>query len=200
MDGVIFDSEKSNIEFYNHILNFLGQPAMKPEDVAVIHRESMVGSLHHLLGDGELYQKAMDFWMEMPPDWFLHRLRLFPNVKECLDLLATRYDLAVATNRAKTTRAALDHFGLWKRFKTVVTPLNAGVDKPHPKVMELVLAGLGARKDQVVYVGDSLVDEQLCVNSEVRLIGFRDPDLHAWAHVDDLLEIPALLGVNREQV
>ena len=102
---------------------------------------------------------------------------------------------AVATNRQRTTSTALDHFGLSGLFDLVVTPLDVGVAKPDPKVMEHTLASLGLSRDQVVYVGDSRVDEALCLASEVRLVAFRGPELKAWAHVRGHGEIPALLGL-----
>ena len=195
LDGVIFDSRQVNEAFYNHILEYLGRPPMKPEDIEVVHRETAEGSLIHLLGRGELLDQALAYWKQMDPSVFVTQLRLFPHVVECLDILGRNFDLAVATNRTTTTQRALNHFGLLERFKVVVSALSAGVPKPDPRVMDMVLGGLGARRDEVVYVGDSLVDEQFCINSGVRLIGFRDPDLQAWAHVDDLLEIPGLLGI-----
>lgn len=195
LDGVIFDSEQSNRDFYNSILEIHGKPPMKPHDLEVVHRETVDGALRYLLGEGELFEQAMNYWRNLPIDAFFHLLRLFPHVEQCLDLLAQKYDLAVATNRTKSTKPALEHFGLYERFKVVVTPLTAGVPKPDSRVMQATLAGLGVSKDEVIYVGDSMVDEQLCINSGVRLIAFRDQDLHAWAHVNDLLEIPSLLGI-----
>jgi phosphoglycolate phosphatase len=196
LDGVLFDSKPSNVAFYNHILEKMNLPPMGPEDIEVIHRESSVNSLRHLVGEGEPYDRAMDIWKNMDPSRFISDIALFPNARQCLDILGKRFVLAVATNRALTTRQALEHFGLWDLFKVVSTPVSTGVSKPHPKFMDTCLGELGMNPEQVVYVGDSSVDDELCQVSGVRLIAFQNNELDGWAHVDDLVEIPALLGVD----
>jgi phosphoglycolate phosphatase len=195
LDGVIFDSMHCNIVLYNHILEKVGLPQTAAEAAEVIHRESMERSLAHFMGWGEKFQQAMAYWRELDATPFIKQLRLFPDVAETLERLRRDVRTAVATNRQRTTGAALDHFGLSDLFDLVVTPLDAGAPKPDPKVMEHTLTLLGLSRDQVVYVGDSSIDEALCLASDVRLVAYRGPELKAWAHVEDHSEIPALLGL-----
>ena len=195
LDGVIFDSMHCNIVLYDHILEQVGLPPTAAEAAEVIHRESMERSLAHFMGWGEKFREAMEYWRGLDATPFIQQLRLFPQVEETLARLRRDVRTAVATNRQRTTSTALDHFGLSELFDLVVTPLDVGVAKPDPKVMEHTLAGLGLSRDQVVYVGDSRVDEALCLASEVRLVAFRGPELKAWAHVRGHDEIPALLGL-----
>lgn len=195
LDGVIFDSRQANIAFYNHMLQVVGLPPRAEEAVEVIHRESMEGSLRHLMGEGEKYRQAMEYWRTMDPTRFVGELRLFPGVKETLERLGRRYTLAVITNRSKTTRASLDHFGLWDSFQLVVTPLDTGASKPDPSLMHHALKELRLEPGQVVYVGDSELDQRLCQSTGVRLIAFRNPALDAWAHVESFAELARLLGV-----
>jgi FMN phosphatase YigB (HAD superfamily) len=103
--------------------------------------------------------------------------------------------LAVATNRTHTTRPALRRVGLLERFDLIVTPLEAGVAKPDTKIIEMILGEMALGRDEVAFVGDSVVDEQLCIAAGVRLIAFRNPELSAWAHVDDFTRIPGLLDL-----
>jgi HAD superfamily hydrolase (TIGR01509 family) len=195
LDGVILDSRRANQEFYNHLLAQVGLPPMEPASVEVVHRESMEGSLRHLMGEGEHYRRALDYWRVMDPGPFIRLLELFPRVPETLQALRSRFRLAVATNRSKTTPLVLGHFGLAESFDLVVTPIEAGVPKPDPRVMAHTLEGLGLGREEVVYVGDSSVDESLARAAGVRLIAFRNPGLAAWAHVGEMAELPPLLGV-----
>lgn len=196
LDGVIFDSAEANVVFYNHILVSLGHPPRAREAAEVIHREPMDRSLQHLLGHGEDYHRAVAFWKTLDPTPFIRELTLFPNVVETLRGLHGRLPLAVATNRTTTARSSLKHFGLLELFEAVLTPIEAGEPKPHPAMMEMLLAGLGLAPAEVVYVGDTELDEGLCRNAGVRLIAFRNRALAAWAHVDDFAGIPALLGLD----
>jgi phosphoglycolate phosphatase len=195
LDGVIFDSLHCNIALYNHILEQVGLPPTAAEAAEVIHRESMERSLAHFMGWGEKFEQAMAYWRGLDAAPFIKQLRLFPRVEDTLKRLRREVRTAVATNRQRTTGAALDHFGLSDLFDLVVTPLDVGAAKPDPKVMDHTLAALGLNRDQVVYVGDSSIDEALCLASDVRLVAYRGPELKAWAHVQDHGEIPALLGL-----
>ncbi len=195
LDGVIFDSLHCNIVLYNHILEKVGLPPTAADAAEVIHRESIERSLAHFMGRGDKFQQAMEYWHELDATPFIKQLRLFPQVQETLECLRRNLRTAVATNRQRTTGAALDHFGLSGLFDLVVTPLDAGAPKPDPLVMDHTLAGLGLSRDQVVYVGDSSIDEALCLASNVRLVAYRGPELKAWAHVQEHGEIPGLLGL-----
>jgi HAD superfamily hydrolase (TIGR01509 family) len=195
LDGVLLDSRQANEAFYNHILEVLGLPPMSPADVEVVHRESMEGSLRHLVGEGDKYEAALAYWREMDPTPFIRRLRLFPGAHQTLARLQQHLPLAVATNRTKTTTQVLQHLELEPYFQVVVTPLDAGVPKPDPRVLSCTLERLGLERHQVVYVGDSSVDESLCRAGGVRLVAFRNPTLQAWAHIDELPRLPPLLGL-----
>ena len=195
LDGVIFDSQEANVAFYNHLLERVGRPPTADRAREVIHREDMLTSLRHLIDDPVLVEQAVAYWKEMDNTPFLEMLTLFPGVRSTLDSLKRRTRLAVATNRTYTTRPALDRFGLLEMFDLVVTPLEAGVTKPDPRMMEMILGELGAGTQSVAFVGDSIVDQRLCQASGVRLIAFRNPELEAWAHADSFAAIPGLLGL-----
>ncbi len=195
LDGVIFDSLAANVAFYNHILEAIGQPPRAEEALDIIHREPMDISMQALVGRGPEYDRAMAYWRTMDSAPFLDLLSLYPYVRETLDGLRQRLTLAVATNRTLTARSSLARFDLLEFFVEVVTPLDAGVPKPDPALMLLLLERLRLSPGEVVYVGDTNVDQGVCEGSGVRLIAFRNPHLRAWAHVDDFRQIPGLLGL-----
>ncbi len=195
LDGVIFDSLHQNIVLYNHMLQALGLPPRAEEAVEVIHRCSMDESLRHLVGDGEMLQRALDYWRGLDPTPFIKELRLFPGAAQALARLGERFALGVATNRARTTHQALAHFDLLRHFSAVATPIEVGKAKPDPAMMHFVLAELGVTPDQAMYVGDSELDQDLAEASGVRLIAFQAGGLRAWAHVEAMAELPPLLGL-----
>lgn len=195
LDGVIFDSLPANIAFYNHILEHLGREPVAERYAEIIHREAMHGSLEALLGTGEDFERAMAYWRTMDSAPFFKLLRLFPGARETIATLRGRWRTAVATNRTATARSSLAHFDLLKLFDLVANPDSAGQAKPHPAMMHQVLSHFGLEAEQVVYVGDSTTDEGLCQATGVRLVAFDNPALNAWAHLDDLRDLPRLLGL-----
>lgn len=189
LDGVVFDSRHANIIFYNHMLEAVGLSPRAEEAVEVIHRENMETSLVHLMGRGEKFEQAMAYWQTLDMARFIKSLRLFPHVAETIENLSASYDLGVVTNRTRTTKQSLSHFGLRDFFKSVVTPLDTGKPKPDPSLMEMALEQLQCTREQVLYVGDSEVDQKLCQATGVRLIAFRGPELEAWAHVESFPDL-----------
>lgn len=193
LDGVLFDSFESNVAFYDFIMRTLGHQRVPAHLRQVVHRESIHGALRALLGDGPEYRQALEFCRGLDLTPFIKQLRLFPGVHQTLDNLGRRFRLAVATNRISSARPALEHLELGHHFETVVTPAEAGSAKPDARFMTFTLGLLGLRADQVVYVGDSAVDEHLCLNSGVALVAFRDAGLRAWTHVESMEQLSALL-------
>lgn len=196
LDGVIFDSGESNVIFYDYILTALGHPPIARQAFEIIHSEPLDRSLRYLLGRDEAeYQRAMAFCRGLDPAPFVTSLVLYEGVAETLAALKERVRLAVATNRTVTCRLALQHFGLLGMFEQVLTPIEAGLPKPDPTMMHMTLERLGLDRDQVVYVGDTGVDQGMCQAAQVRLLAFRNQGLTAWAHASHFGEIPGLLGL-----
>jgi len=197
LDGVIFDSLPSNIAFYNHILEHLGREPVAERFSEVIHREAMLGSFQALLGgDQEAVERALAYWRIMDSRPFLKLLQLYPHARQTIERLRARCPVAVATNRTATAHASLAHFGLLELFDAVATPDTAGAAKPDPAMLHQVLSEMELRVEQVVYVGDSTTDQGMCQASGTRLVAFGNPELDAWAHIDDLSLLPGLLGLD----
>lgn len=94
-----------------------------------------------------LYVAAMEF-------------RPLPGVAATLRTLQRRgLELAVVANFDLTLQDRLEELGLQSWFSTVVTPADAGVAKPDPRIFELALERLGASPARALHVGDGGVDE-----------------------------------------
>ncbi len=194
LDGVLFDSYDSNVAFYDHILEHIGKPPVPGHLKDLVHRESIHGSLKALVGDGAEYERAMAYCKGLDFEPFIKRLKLFPDVHKTLETLAQTVRLAVATNRISSTIPALEHLELASFFELVVTPADARASKPQAEFMTYTLEKLSLTRRDVVYVGDSVIDQDLCLASDVPLVAFRDARLKAWAHVQGMAQIPALLS------
>ena len=127
-----------------------------------------------------------------------HETRIYPGVAEAMAMLGGRKGTATGKGTA-TARAVLEMFDLLQHFDHV-----QGTDgfpgKPEPDVILKALQALGARPEECLMVGDSLVDMQAARRAGVRtcavrygygvpeqLMGF-GPDF--W--VDDLRELAGI--------
>jgi phosphoglycolate phosphatase-like HAD superfamily hydrolase len=194
MDGVIVDSFAVNSAYYNYIARRLGLPALSPEDELEVHRQTHEKALLHFAGAGRLAE-AYAAGREREARDLQTRHTMFPGVRQTLARLAAQVPLAVGTNRDQSSLLILQQLEIMQYFKLVVTPAQAPEAKPAAAFIDYLLQELGFIREQVVYVGDSAVDQDLCLNAGLRLLAFRNPELKAWRHVDNFAAIPAVLGL-----
>ena len=86
--------------------------------------------------------------------------RVFPDVEPALAALAARgVRLAVVSNWDERLPRVLAALGLARRFETILTSAEVGVEKPHPAIFGAALARLGLPAAAVLHVGDSALDD-----------------------------------------
>lgn len=168
LDGTLVDSAPGLAAATDAALVALGYPAPGVARVAL-----WVGN-----GADVLMQRALS-WAGAPQDAALclrarrvfdahyakhaHQgCRLFPGVRETLTVLAAKgFPLALITNKPSAfVRPMLERLGLDAFFAQVIGGDDVAERKPHPAPLYLVLARLGLRADEMLFVGDSRNDIQ----------------------------------------
>lgn len=121
--------------------------------------------------------------------------RMYPGVPEALARLSGRKSTATTKSTAGT-KMVLEHFGLLQHFDHVQG--SDGIRcKPAPDVVNAALAGLSARPEDCVLVGDSPADMEAGRSAGVKICavtyGYGDPaELAKWKpdyRVSDLREL-----------
>ena len=85
------------------------------------------------------------------------RLRLYPHVREVLDVLRERYPLAVVTDaQSAYARGELHKVGLLDYFDPVVVSGDHGFRKPDRRLFQLALDGMGVAAEHALYVGNDM--------------------------------------------
>lgn len=80
----------------------------------------------------------------------------FPDVKPCLDRLATNYKLGIVTNGPYDLQCAkMDATELRSYFGAVVVSRQVGLLKPDPRIFTLALEQLGVGAQDSIFVGDT---------------------------------------------
>lgn len=86
--------------------------------------------------------------------------RVFDDVIPCLERLrAAKLSLAVISNWDYSLFRVLEMFDLDRYFDVVVASRWEGVEKPDPRLFEIAFDRLGAKPNQVMHIGDDLVDD-----------------------------------------
>jgi putative hydrolase of the HAD superfamily len=85
------------------------------------------------------------------------RLRLYPHVREVLDVLRERYPLAIVTDaQSAYARGELHKVGLLDYFDPIVVSGDHGYRKPDRRLFQLALDGMGVAAEHALYVGNDL--------------------------------------------
>jgi HAD superfamily hydrolase (TIGR01509 family) len=194
-DGVMFDSRRSNINFYNHLLSHFGLPLLRDEQAAYIHMATADESVRYVFKDTPYLEQALAYRYEIDYTPFIQDMVPEPGLKELLALLKPKCRLAVATNRSNTIGKVLESYGLAGYFDMVVSSLDVTRPKPHPESLFKILDFFSIRPDQALYVGDSQVDAETAKAASVPFAAYKNGNLDAAFHVEQLLDIASICGL-----
>jgi putative hydrolase of the HAD superfamily len=85
------------------------------------------------------------------------RLRLFPGVKEVLDLVHASYRMALVSDAQPCyVHPEIRAVGLEGYFAPIVVSADCGFRKPDPRLFQAALEGLKLRPDEAVFVGNDM--------------------------------------------
>lgn len=194
-DGVMFDTEKANKAFYNRILNHFGMPIMTPEQFSYANMHTAEKVLAYLMNDSERFEAAQAFRQEIGYLPFIPFMEIEPYLKPVLKKLRLKYNTAIATNRADSIDHVLKEFDLGAYFDFVVSALDVKRPKPHPEPLNKILEHYGLKPNQMVYVGDSELDEIAARAAGTYLVAYNNRSLDADFHINGLQELEEILEV-----
>ena len=193
-DGVLFDSKDANVRFYSHVMEQVGHPGVRPEQREYIHMHTVRESLFYLLGPGDRYEQAISYCQTIDFNQFNDYMQCEPGLKDILEFAKRSYRVAMATNRTLSTRDILAHFDLDKYFDLIISASDVRHPKPHPESMERISTAFSASSEEILYVGDSAVDEALAGATGVFFVAYKNSKLRAHMHINHFEELLTALS------
>ncbi len=107
-------------------------------------------------GNGDAARHAADLWRILGPGCF----ELFPDALPTLAALREEgYPIVIVSNWQAGLRHFCAELGLSRYVDHVIGSADFGVAKPEREIFDEACARLGLRPEQVVHVGDTLVDD-----------------------------------------
>lgn len=194
-DGVMFDTQKTNMAYYNRILAHFELPPMTPDQFAYTHMHTVHASLDFLFTDADMRREADRVRQNLNYLSLIRLMEMEPDLEPLLKKLRPGYKTAVATNRSDTMNRVLEEHGLEGYFDMVVSASDVARPKPYPDPLLKILKYFKALPEEAVYVGDSEVDEQAAAGAGIPLIAYNNSSLNAAFHIKRLQEIEGILGV-----
>jgi HAD superfamily hydrolase (TIGR01549 family) len=194
-DGVMFDTEKANKAYYNDLLNHFGRHLMTPDQFSYAQMHTVDESIAHLFNDPESYAAAQALRQKTGYDPYLKYMEIEPDLIPLLEKYTGRLKLAVATNRTDTMNKVLTVHGIEKYFDLVVTALDVPRPKPHPDPLIRVLDYFHIAPDEMLYVGDSELDDQAAKAAGVPLAAYDNSSLAGDYHIKRLKELENIINL-----
>jgi HAD superfamily hydrolase (TIGR01509 family) len=173
-DGVMFESRRANLAYYNLILEKFAYPLVTTEQTELAklcHTASSPDVLASLLRKEDL-TPALSFAATLDYRQFIPQMDPEPNLTELLTQLTGQYSLAIATNRGKSILSILDHFNLDTFFSTVVTSHDVERPKPAPDMLLLAARKLKIVPESCLFIGDSELDKMAACAANMPFAGY----------------------------
>jgi len=192
-DGVLFESRKANLAYYNTVLSHFDEPPVRESDHAKAHLCHTAASPHvllHLLGEKRAPQ-ALSVAEELDYRQYIPYMEPEPGMREAIAVLAGHYPLAVATNRGYSMPDILDYYDLSRYFSTVVTSRDVNHPKPAPDMLYEAANRMRLAPNELLFVGDSELDQAAAKSAGMPFAVYRG-ELHADLRLEHHRELVAL--------
>jgi phosphoglycolate phosphatase len=192
-DGVLFDSDQSNVAYYNAIFSQIGESPMTAEEERACVYQAASGVFEsRARGDRAVAKRMQELAESLDYTPFLKLLRPPLELRPFLMELKQRYRLALATNRSVTVPSMIEFLNLAGVFDAVACALDKVRPKPAPDILTLCLERAATVAERAVYVGDSDIDHVAAAAAGTHFIGIGDRLEHAH-RVPMLHDLPAAL-------
>jgi len=170
MDGTLIDSSAIIANSINHVRSRLGLPPMDPATILRAVNDPSIHRPRFFYGTEDYRPEHVEWFRDYYTRHHHAQTRLYPGIRELLEELAPRYDLALATNAYRASaEQILRHTGIAHYFGCIVCG-DETEPKPSPKMLERIMERRGVKPSEAVMVGDGRTDEEAAKNAGVDFI------------------------------
>ena len=194
-DGVMFDTQKANKAYYNRMLANFGMPPVTPEQFDYVQQHTVYDSISHLFPDEKLKNEAFNLRKVISYADFIKEMEIESHLISLLKKLKPQYKIGIATNRSDTMDNVLKEHNIEKYFDIVVTATDVAHPKPAPDQLQKILDFYDLEPHQMLYIGDSKLDEMASIAAEVPFAAYKNNSLSANFHIESLREIETILEI-----
>lgn len=172
-DGVLFDSRKANIAYFERCLEIAGEGPLTEDMHSLVHYLSIRQLAERITGGDEVRaEKIIKASAGLDYTPFIPLLSPFFSFDGLLlPLRSTRY-LAVASNRSGSLTSLFHHFDLFSYFHFKVSTLDTR-PKPHPDMLYRCIDYFACKPENTHFIGDSITDEEAAAAASVGFSYYR---------------------------
>ncbi|WP_024335538.1 HAD family hydrolase [Desulfotignum balticum] len=195
-DGVMFDTAMANRKFYDLILDHFNKPPLTDTQFIQVHMMTVADAVSYLFAEMTDLKPVFQCVKQIGAHNFIPYMEIADGLAALLaNLKCHGYIRAVATNRTDTMEQVLIHYGLKDQFDMVVTAADVKNPKPHPEALIKIMDRFSLNPDQILFIGDSMYDQQAAKAAGTVFAAFRQPQLEADLYAKAMADIASALGV-----
>ncbi len=166
IDGTLVDTIEEGIAALKRTLPSPPYPCLQKEDIDKFKYMSNIDFFSSLKwgNKDELYEEFFVYLKEE-----LENANFFPGVLEMiLEIKRSKLNLALVTSETRAEFEIIDKsLNLFNYFEYVICLEDVKMPKPNPDPLYLVMNRFGVKKENIIYVGDSLTDMDCAKNAGV---------------------------------
>jgi len=170
LDGTLIDSYQAIYVSFHYTYVSLGLQPLSFDEVKRAVGYGLSKTFKDLLGE-ERVPEALRLFRQKYEEVYRQKTYLLPGARKVLEALQGRgIKLAIATNKlGRFSREIFQHFGMDKLFAVILGDEDVLQNKPHPEMLFCAIEKMGLRNEEVVFIGDSLIDIQTGKNAGIRV-------------------------------
>ena len=194
-DGVLFDSLEANTKLYNDLCALVGRVPLREEEMQYVHTHTVFEAIQFIFGkENDLEKKALESLKQVDLRNYLIYLKMEPHLFQTLEKLKEKGILrAINTNRTTSMKYIMEKYDLWQYFEMVVTALDVKNPKPNPESIEKIIEAFKLKKEEIVFIGDSDVDQQTAKSSGIKFIAYKNKEIANDDLINDHLDLLHLI-------
>lgn len=198
LDGTLLDTLQDLTNAVNAAMEHMGMPFHSMEDVRRFVGNGVRKLMERAVLDGSAnpkFEEGYAFFREYYAAHCKENTRPYDGVIELMKELRQRgKKIAIVSNKMDPAVKILDQDYFVGLTDAAIGESELIPKKPAPNMVQKALEELGVTQDQAVYVGDSEVDIQTAVNSNLPCIsvtwGFREPQFLLEHGAEHLIDYP----------
>ena len=177
LDGTLIDTKLANQRVIEVVMKELNQPICQK----TIDQNLSVGTVTVLKlllhKHPQLVPKASYLALELYKSReYLSLLRPFPEMIKLVNHVRKKHKVAIATNRAESTKHILKHHKLEDLFHAVVHRDMVQNGKPHPEMLLFLLKSFRLNESQAIFIGNDWPDMQAGVLAKITTVVLEEKD------------------------
>jgi HAD superfamily hydrolase (TIGR01509 family) len=194
IDGVLIESKKANIRFYQNLLGKSGYKVPSDVEIAKLSHMTMWDTIKTLTKE-KSKDKIKKIWqLGHKIKYPTNSLRVPKHSNESIRALSKSYKLGIVTSRIRRGVDMVFQVSKIRRYFDVIVSFEDYTNpKPNPEPLLVALKRLKLSSEEAVYIGDAKSDIKAAKAANMKVISYPKRLNGADAVLRDFKDLPSII-------